>query len=969
MTVAASQEIDDRGEPISDDVSGEAQVQSGLPTNPESPPDGKIEASRYDWLSEGASNTGNEFALRLTDDGGVAPQFRPSTEDDLTIEFHWRHDSGSDLAYMFNDFDSTASGFRAFTNGIAGDGLYFRNVFGGDDISVSGNFQDGRWYRIRIVLDAAENSFTAYVDGEEVGRSSYGGSGWTAADRFRVMGRESGSSTTCDYDRYVITTDAIHPEDGEVSSQLLHYELEDGSGDTVLNASTVDEALLRIAGKRHQIDDIRSRAIEGLPGEFDEDDIDARAEALIETIEAEFDEYSDAEKTQQREALRRLVATQRVTSKAAQKPQNGVIEQTARVVVSMALARVSDRLSNKLGNTRLDRAKGHIIDTVLESIESFLRQLKRRLSQERQAALEEILYDIEIKYNALLEEYEDYIKPAAARGLREGTESVAALAGIKEALPSEFWDQLRALQEEFVSQVESVLYAAYFMTPDPVSTTGRLYDGFDVDTEFTIRVDLPEFDPGEIDLDGWVPIDEVPNLDGVPDDVYDHVDEFRDWDYPQIWGQDWRQSPDWIDSLEWPRDFELFPEYDDIDLPFDRDDIDIPVDLEWPSDFDISTDDLPGELENIDVELPEDVRDSIEDVVPDELPEGVDLSTDRISVPDNVSFPDGVNVTDRDVRVPDCESVDIVDCEDLDPRNYKPSREGIEDRVPEFDPDIDISSPDVSLSSLETSAEMVSAGSLSSTNQVSAGSGSPRVVPGVPTGTYPTPPEWPELDPNSWRETVVPEWDPTGPIQWPDLPEYELPDEIEVTVDLSEIVDDLPIPEVPHLHYALELEDELRLGATAAGINASINAQTDLLAENLESGTLTEQDPERRRQVTGILEGVIELLTEVVNTTFQITQRILEALDVIELGAIVGILVGALVWAKNPVIGTGLIVFCGKAVVKIEAINKVLNAGQLITGVGYLHTLNYTHDIGARALLQTDLDIDEISRPNGGVGA
>lgn len=230
-------ELDDSGEPIDDsDERAPVTVQS-LPTNPESPPDGTIEANDYEWLPDGAPETGTDHALRLTDDGGVAPEFRFSTSDDLTIDYHWRHHSGGELAYMFNDLDSESSGFRAFTNGIAGDGLYFRNVFGGSDVAYGRDVQDGSWYSVRVVLDASDETYTVYIDGEEVGRSHYNGDGWVARDLFRVMGRESGSSTTVDYDQFVMAPAAIHPGEGELSSDLLSYELDDGTGSRVANSS------------------------------------------------------------------------------------------------------------------------------------------------------------------------------------------------------------------------------------------------------------------------------------------------------------------------------------------------------------------------------------------------------------------------------------------------------------------------------------------------------------------------------------------------------------------------------------------------------------------------------------------------------------------------------------------------------------------------------------------------------------
>ncbi|MCL9813626.1 LamG-like jellyroll fold domain-containing protein [Natranaeroarchaeum aerophilus] len=245
-TGAATTEVDDRGDPIesSDSPSTTVSTTVGETTIPAEVPDGTVISESYDWIQDGAPQTNNTYALQLTDKGGVDPNFRPTTDGDLTIDCYWRFDSGSYLAYLFNDFDSTASGFRAFTNGIAGSGLRFRNVFGGSDLVYSSTLQDGKWYNIRLVLDSEAGTFSAYINGEQIGESNYSGTGWTAGDRFRVMGRHSGSSTTVDYDRFVIVDEAVHPEDGEVVSGLIQYELDDGEGNTVYNGQRDDSELL-----------------------------------------------------------------------------------------------------------------------------------------------------------------------------------------------------------------------------------------------------------------------------------------------------------------------------------------------------------------------------------------------------------------------------------------------------------------------------------------------------------------------------------------------------------------------------------------------------------------------------------------------------------------------------------------------------------------------------------------------------
>lgn len=199
--------------------------------------EGTILADVFEWIAPGATQTGNPYALRLSNNGGIEPGYRFETTPSFTIDFYWRYNSGTGLAYMWNDLDSTSAGFRAFTNGIAGNGLLFRNVFGGSDINLSNlNVQDGNWYHIRLVLDADANTFTVYIDGVQRGQSSYDGSGFKATDTFRAMGQSSGSTTLIDYDRYVWVNEAVHYPDSIADSPVLvYYELNEGSGTTVFS--------------------------------------------------------------------------------------------------------------------------------------------------------------------------------------------------------------------------------------------------------------------------------------------------------------------------------------------------------------------------------------------------------------------------------------------------------------------------------------------------------------------------------------------------------------------------------------------------------------------------------------------------------------------------------------------------------------------------------------------------------------
>ncbi len=230
-------ELDDAGNPIVETALEETfgVLGSHLDVNPIPAPNGTIRSTSFEWITPGAPATGNDFALRLNAYGGVDINYQFDTPNDLTIDFHWRHHSGTELAYMWNDRGSQSTGFRAFTNGTARTGLLFRNVFGGDDVRVTGDFHDGNWYHIRVVLDGSDETFTVYIDGVQKGQTYYDGSGFRSADAFRVMGADISTNAQIDYDRFVWVPAAIHDPEIVITSELLHYELEDGSGDVVTN--------------------------------------------------------------------------------------------------------------------------------------------------------------------------------------------------------------------------------------------------------------------------------------------------------------------------------------------------------------------------------------------------------------------------------------------------------------------------------------------------------------------------------------------------------------------------------------------------------------------------------------------------------------------------------------------------------------------------------------------------------------
>lgn len=267
-------EVDDLGNPLENDTDDGATIFSiGLgqketnifstrseqkEINPDDPPNATIKASQYEWIPlDQEEFERDSFALRLSDDGGVDKSFRYETDGDLTVDTVWRHDSGSGLAYLFNDQDSIQTGFRAFTNGIAGNGLFFRNVFGGNDIFVNQNFQDGDWYRIRIVLNAEENTYTVFINGEEVAQTFYNGSGFVTSDQFRVMGRVTGSSTLIDYRYYAWANQPILPGEADrIDSELLQYQLNEGDGTGIGNDPQPNELLDAVETKQRLAEQI-----------------------------------------------------------------------------------------------------------------------------------------------------------------------------------------------------------------------------------------------------------------------------------------------------------------------------------------------------------------------------------------------------------------------------------------------------------------------------------------------------------------------------------------------------------------------------------------------------------------------------------------------------------------------------------------------------------------------------------------
>lgn len=472
-TVAASEPVDDYGNPIDD---AEAESAGAMSTatvtvaswsttrttaaEAESRPDGRVVSNRYAWRTPGAPRTGNGHALELEDRGGVDVEFRPRTAGDLTIDFHWRYRSGRDLAYAFNDQNSTSSGFRAFTNGIAGRGMWFRNPFGGRDVVYRGNLQDGRWHWIRVVLDAEARTYTAYVDGRRAGRSYYHGRGWTAASRFRIMGRYSGTRTRVEYDRYVVTDEAIRVDDTTaIDGRLVHYELEEGEGRALANGNADHGERLRalVARKATLIESIRSDAGRVLT-DSDAARIDRRAERLVERIDTDLARADRETRTQYERALERMVAAEEVTATTT---ESGVepARRIAAATVDLGLAKAMGRITGRTLRTMGWMARR--IASILFEIASMARRTldaitgRALLSIARRRELDHALARIERRVSELIEAHGPDIEAVGEKLLSKSIE------GAIDLLPAEVLDALGRIREEFTDVIERIFYESF----------------------------------------------------------------------------------------------------------------------------------------------------------------------------------------------------------------------------------------------------------------------------------------------------------------------------------------------------------------------------------------------------------------------------------------------------------------------------------------------------------------------------
>jgi hypothetical protein len=438
--------------------------------SPERSSSGRIVSDRFDWRTPGAPGTGNDHALDLEDRGGVDVGFRPRTAGDLTIDFDWRHRSGGSLAYAFNDEDSASRGFRAFTNSIADRGMWFRNPFGGSDVVYQGDLQDGRWHRIRVVLDAEANTYTAYVDGERVGLSYYHGDGWTAADRFRVMGRYSGTRTRVEYDRYVIADEAIHPEDStDVRGTLVHYELEEGEGRTLTNgADRPGRIHPLVARKAALIESIRTDAGRILP-EDEAEGLDRRAERLLERIDDGFDHADEEESSQYERALDRMVAAEEVTrtaTESAVEPTHRIAIATVDLGISRAISRIAGRTLRVLGwgARRIASILSNIASTARRTLDAITGRVL--LSASRRRELDLVLARLERRVDEYLEAFGPDLEELGKSLLKDSIKASV------DYLPEDVRAALTRIREEFTGAIERIFYRSFQF--DAESTVGAL---------------------------------------------------------------------------------------------------------------------------------------------------------------------------------------------------------------------------------------------------------------------------------------------------------------------------------------------------------------------------------------------------------------------------------------------------------------------------------------------------------------
>ena len=325
-----------------------------------------------------------------------------------------------------------------------------------------------------------------YVDGSQVGQSYYNGNGFTARDQFRVMGRRSGTSTRVDYDRFVIAPEAIHPGEGPVTSDLIHYPLISSEGTTVVNEPSGNP----VEEKAELIDTIRESATEeinpfhvggttisGLKWSA----VDSEAAGYLPELEDEISEVSGARRQELLEAANRLVGAEKITQKAAEEPKDPLWEMS-RLGAALALS-VAIGFASAGGRSALSGKDGYLVDQIrttvddLEAAKSSVLGLWA-LPDEDQREFEAVIEDSADELAAeFVEEHEDEMEDAvvsniaAIRGARNIDEIIEILFG---SLASELIEQFTDGVDELAKIIFYEQYSRLFArgTFDPTEPLG-----------------------------------------------------------------------------------------------------------------------------------------------------------------------------------------------------------------------------------------------------------------------------------------------------------------------------------------------------------------------------------------------------------------------------------------------------------------------------------------------------------------
>ncbi|RQH01910.1 hypothetical protein EA472_06285 [Natrarchaeobius oligotrophus] len=477
--------------------------------------------------------------MRLSDDGGVNFNFRYETTGDLTVDIIWRHDSGGELAYLFNDQDSIQTGFRAFTNGIAGNGLFFRNPFGGNDIFVDEDFQDGNWYQIRIVLDADQNTYTVYIDGEAVGESYYDASGFVTSDDFRIMGRKTGSSTLVDYRYFAWANNVILPDEADrIDSSLLRLDLEEGEGEQITNRGLVGVEDL-LDEKRDLITQIRSNT-----AAFAEpSDVDVAADQFVEDTERQLDDLTTDEKKQYTEALNRLVSSERVAEEASGEPVEDIVTRTGNAVVNAMMTIGIEALTLGLGNASIAQ---RAVKLVGEQISGGAKATTRTITgqfAEYATKFDNLISRRSVDFGRQVDEYVDTyprqfrenagLTESQRRTLRDslrdesirGVMNVATAAG--ENVPDDLYADIQAIVDDTKERFNQLAFD-YYWFGEKIVDDSLDFPTVSLPTEVGFTVDIPYVDipfvDTEFDMTYEFESEKIDEAESTLDDLADRLD-------------------------------------------------------------------------------------------------------------------------------------------------------------------------------------------------------------------------------------------------------------------------------------------------------------------------------------------------------------------------------------------------------------------------------------------------------------